>query len=86
MAALDLRQQLPGHRHIAVRTRQPGVDRVIASRLGYSAVTALLEGEHHNSMIGILNNKVHYTPLGKAAKATQKMDQEWFKIIKILAS
>ncbi len=62
------------------------LDRVIASRLGYSAVTALLEGEHHNSMIGILNNKVHYTPLGKAAKATQKMDQEWFKIIKILAS
>lgn len=62
------------------------LDRVIASRLGYAAVTSLLEGEHHNSMIGIVNNRIHYTPLDKAAKATQKMDEEWFRIIKILAS
>ena len=61
------------------------LDRVIASRLGYAAVEALLEGKH-NQMIGIMNNKLHYTPLDKAVKAKQKVNAEWLKIVKILAS
>ncbi|MFN9709959.1 MAG: 6-phosphofructokinase [Bacteroidota bacterium] len=61
------------------------LDRVIASRLGYAAVEALIEGKH-NQMIGIMNNKLHYTPLDKAVKAKQKVNAEWLKIVKILAS
>ncbi|RAJ05084.1 6-phosphofructokinase [Chitinophaga skermanii] len=61
------------------------LDRLIASRMGYAAVDALLNGQHNN-MIGIVNNQIHYTPLDHAVKATQKIDPEWFKIVKILAS
>ena len=60
-------------------------DRVIASRMGYAAVDALISGTS-NVMIGIVNNKIQYTPLDKAVKAKQKIDPEWFKIVKILAS
>ena len=61
------------------------IDRLIASRMGYHAVECLLTGRN-NVMVGILNNKVHYTPLDKAVKATQKISDDWFKIVKILAS
>jgi 6-phosphofructokinase 1 len=61
------------------------MDRLIASRMGYSAVEALIEGRH-NVMIGIVNNKMHYTPLEKAVKAKQKISEDWLKIVKILAS
>ena len=64
------------------------IDRLIASRMGYAAVEALTEetGVHRNHMIGILNNRIHYTPLDKAIKAKQKISDEWMKIVKILAS
>jgi 6-phosphofructokinase 1 len=61
------------------------IDRLVASRLGYAAVESLMEGRH-NVMIGIINNKLHYTPLDSAVKAKQKIDKEWLKIVKILAS
>src|SRR6476660_7186009 len=61
------------------------LDRLIASRMGYSAVECLLEGRF-NVMVGIVNNKIHYTPLEKAVKAKQKISDDWLKIIKILAS
>ncbi len=61
------------------------IDRLIASRMGYHAVECLLDGRN-NVMVGIVNNKVHYTPLDKAVKAKQKISNEWFKIVKILAS
>jgi 6-phosphofructokinase 1 len=61
------------------------LDRLIASRMGYSAVECLIEGRH-NVMVGILNNKMHFTPLEKAVKAKQKINDEWLKIVKILAS
>jgi 6-phosphofructokinase 1 len=61
------------------------IDRVIASRMGYSAVECLIEGRH-NVMVGIINNKMHYTPLEKAVKAKQKISDDWLKIVKILAS
>ncbi len=60
-------------------------DRLIASRMGYSAVECLMEGKY-NVMVGIVNNKMHYTPLEKAVKAKQKINNEWLKIVKILAS
>lgn len=80
---LDTRVCILGH---IQRGGSPScLDRLIASRLGYAAVDALLEGKH-NTMIGIMNNKLHYTPLDKAIKAKQKISDEWMKIVKILAS
>ncbi len=80
---LDTRVCILGH---IQRGGSPScLDRLIASRLGYAAVEALLEGKH-NIMIGIMNNKLHYTPLDKAIKAKQKISDEWMKIVKILAS
>ncbi|MBS4063616.1 MAG: 6-phosphofructokinase [Chitinophagaceae bacterium] len=61
------------------------LDRLIASRLGFAAVEALLEGKHNN-MIGVVNNKLHMTPLDKAIKAKQKISEEWMRVVKILAS
>jgi 6-phosphofructokinase 1 len=61
------------------------LDRVIASRMGYSAVECLLEGRH-NVMVGIVNNRMQYTLLEKAVKSKQKISEEWLKIVKILAS
>ncbi len=61
------------------------LDRLIASRMGYHAVESLMTGRH-NVMVGIQNNKMHYTPLENAVKAKQKINEEWMKIVKILAS
>ena len=83
MPQLDTRVCILGH---IQRGGSPTcIDRLIASRMGYAAVDALMEGTH-NVMIGIVNNKIQYTPLDKAVKAKQKIDAEWFKIVKILAS
>jgi 6-phosphofructokinase 1 len=61
------------------------LDRVIASRMGYSAVECLMEGRF-NVMVGIMNNRMHFTPLEKAVKAKQHISEEWMKIARILAS
>lgn len=61
------------------------MDRVIASRMGYHAVESLIEGRH-NVFVGILNNKMNYTPLNEAVKKKQRINEEWMKIVKILAS
>jgi 6-phosphofructokinase 1 len=83
MPHLDTRVCILGH---IQRGGAPScLDRVIASRLGYAAVVALLDGRYNN-MIGILNNKLHFTPLDKAIKAKQRVSDEWLKIVKILAS
>lgn len=80
---LDTRVCILGH---IQRGGSPScLDRLIASRLGYAAVDALLEGKF-NTMIGVVNNKLHFTPLDKAIKAKQRISDEWLKIVKILAS
>lgn len=60
-------------------------DRLIASRMGYHAVESLIEGRH-NVMVGVVNNRMHYTPLNLAVKAKERFNKDWLKIVKILAS
>jgi 6-phosphofructokinase 1 len=60
-------------------------DRVIASRMGYTAVECLIEGRH-NIFVGILNNRMHYIPLNEAVKRKQKISDEWMKIVRILST
>src|SRR5688572_9522615 len=55
---VDIRVAIPGH---IQRGGSPTcLDRLIASRMGYSAVECLMEGRH-NVMVGIMNNRMHYT-------------------------
>jgi 6-phosphofructokinase 1 len=61
------------------------LDRVIASRMGYHAVECLLNGKF-DIMIGIKENRINYTPFDRAAKMKTRVNDEWMKIVKILAS
>lgn len=61
------------------------MDRLIASRMGYHAVECLIEGKH-NVFVGIVNNRMNYTPLNEAVKKKQRISEEWMKIVKILAT
>ena len=61
------------------------LDRLIASRMGYHAVESLLNGRY-NVFVGILNNRVNYIPLENVGKKKGKINEEWMKIVKILAS
>lgn len=81
--AFDIRVAILGH--IQRGGSPTNMDRLIASRMGYAAVECLLEGKN-NVMVGIVNNKMHFTPLDNAIKAKQKISEEWLKIVKILAS
>jgi 6-phosphofructokinase 1 len=83
MPMADTRLAILGH---IQRGGSPScLDRLIASRMGFSAVECLLEGRY-NVMVGILNNKMNYTPLDKAVKAKQHISDEWMRIVRILAS
>ena len=61
------------------------LDRLIASRMGFAAVECLINGKH-NVMVGIVNNKLQYTPLNNAVKAKNIISEDWLRIVKILAS
>lgn len=59
-------------------------DRVLASRLGYDGVMALLEGKNR-AMIGQINNKVVRVPFEKATKQHQQIDKELLEVARVLA-
>ena len=80
---LDTRVSILGH--IQRGGAPTCLDRFIASRMGYHAIESLLEGRH-NVMVGIINNNMAYTPLEIAIREKQKFNDEWLKIVKILAS
>ena len=61
------------------------MDRLIASRMGFHGVECLVDGRH-NVFVGIVNNKMNYTPLNEAVKKKHRISEEWLKIVKILAT
>jgi 6-phosphofructokinase 1 len=79
----DVRIAILGH--IQRGGAPTSIDRYIASRMGFHSIECLLEGTY-NVMVGIVNNKMHYTPLDKAVKAKQRISDEWLTICKVLAS
>ncbi|WP_197492268.1 6-phosphofructokinase [Arachidicoccus ginsenosidimutans] len=60
-------------------------DRLIASRMGYHAVEALLN-DTSGVMVGIINNQIVYTPLEIAIREKHTVDEGWLRMVKILAS
>jgi 6-phosphofructokinase 1 len=60
------------------------LDRLIASRMGYSAVEALLAG-HCNQMIGIQNNEIILVPFDDAINKTKAIDEDLLRMAEILS-
>lgn len=79
----DLRVSILGH---IQRGGNPScMERVNASIIGFNAVKALMQGRK-NDMVGIINNKVVYTPLSKAVKHREGLDPELEELIHVLGS
>jgi len=83
LPTVDTRVTIIGH--IQRGGAPSSMDRFIASRMGYHAVECLIEGRN-NVMVGILNNKMHYTPITETVSKKQRLNEDWMKIVKILAS
>lgn len=60
------------------------VDRVLASRLGYGAVMALQNGKTQ-VMVGVVNDKLTYTPFEKVGKLHSKISKDMLEMIRILS-
>lgn len=60
------------------------MDRVLASRLGHSAVEALLRGES-SKMVGIVNNKIKLTSFKDAITKDKSVQNELITMAEILA-
>ncbi len=83
LPSLEMRVAILGH---IQRGGSPTcMDRLLASRMGFHAVECLVEGRF-NVFVGVVNNKMHYTPLNEAVKKKQSVSQEWMRIVKILSA
>ena len=60
-------------------------DRILASRLGYAAVNALLAGKTQ-VMVGIVNGEVVYTPFDSAVKVNAVISRDMLQMVRVLAS
>jgi len=59
-------------------------DRIMASRMGLSAVEALLEGQR-NVMIGVKDNEITYVPFDRAIKIKKQINRQQLDTIRILS-
>jgi 6-phosphofructokinase 1 len=60
------------------------MDRVLASRMGHSAVTSLLQGER-GIALGIINDKITFTPFEEAISKTKRLNRDLVKMAEALA-
>ena len=78
----DVRVSILGHLQ---RGGSPSAyDRILASRLGVGAITALREGQR-NVMIGIKNDEVVYVPFCNAIKSDKPLKKELINVLGILS-
>jgi len=59
-------------------------DRILASRMGYAAINALLEGQR-NIMIGIKNDEIVYVPISRAVKMDKPIPEELISVLNVLS-
>jgi 6-phosphofructokinase 1 len=59
-------------------------DRILSSRLGYASIEALVAGRSQE-MVGIINDKIEYTPFHKCIKSHKPMSQDLLTMINVLA-
>ena len=79
----DIRVSVLGHQQ---RGGSPtAFDRLLASRLGYEAVLAVMNGEN-DKMIGLVHNTVALTPLKETWTRKKGIDESYIKMAEILAT
>ncbi len=78
----DVRCSILGHLQ---RGGSPSAsDRIFASRTGYAAIEALLEGQR-NVLIGVHNDEIVNIPFAKAIKKDKPIDPELLKVLRVLS-
>jgi 6-phosphofructokinase 1 len=84
-----LNKEIPGFEsrvvvlgHIQRGGSPTAYDRVLASKLGYGAVKALLAGEK-NKMVGLINNKISLTPFIDAIQQKKPLNSDLLNMIDI---
>lgn len=70
--------------HMQRGGRPTCVERVRASRMGVEAVKALRDGKN-GVMIGIMDDKITYTPFAKAIKSHEPIDEGFLDVVNILS-
>lgn len=61
-----------------------GLDRLVASRMGYKAVEAIIAGET-NKMVGIQNNEMVLVPFEDAINKSKEIDRDLLRMAEILS-
>lgn len=80
---IDIRVTTLGH---IQRGGKPScMDRILATRMGLSAVENLIS-EQRNVMIGIINEKVKLVPFDQAVKHNKKLIAELMHLLEVMAS
>jgi 6-phosphofructokinase 1 len=70
--------------HIQRGGKPSCMDRVLASRVGVAAVEALRDGRR-SEMIGLIHNKIAYTPFEHATKHNDDINPDFLRIVEILS-
>ena len=79
----DIRVSVLGHQQ---RGGSPtAFDRLLASRLGYEAVLAIMNGEN-DKMVGLLHTTVALTPLEETWSRKKRIDESYIKMAEVLAT
>ena len=79
---LDTRVSILGH--IQRGGKPTCMDRVLASRTGVAAVEALISG-CKGEMVGLINNKIAYTPFEHATKHHTDIDHDMVRVVEMLS-
>lgn len=79
----DVRVSILGH--LQRGGRPSARDRILASRTGYGAIEAIMQGQR-NIMVGIRNNEVVYVPLSEAIRSDKPFDKKLIKILDVLST
>ena len=58
-------------------------DRILATRLGSAAATALMDGQY-GVLTGMVNSQIAYTPLGEVVDTKKELDLNMFKLAEML--
>lgn len=78
----DVRVTILGHLQ---RGGKPSAcDRILASRLGYSSIEALKEGQR-NVMVGIRDDQIVYVPIDRAIKKDKPIARELIDVLAVLS-
>lgn len=78
----DIRVTILGH--IQRGGSPTSTDRTLASRLGLGAIEGLIDGKT-NEMVGIVADKITYTPLHEAISKTKPLNPDLIRLMRILS-